>query len=165
MSHSSFIDLVYRILPFHAWKDWLLRRHIENCPGCRLRLVSRDEARLLLVQADEVGDLGRLWPAIKERLGGNRRYGEKGGRPKPALVRRWRLAAVGFAVLLIAIAVNLWFLRLPRTDISKSGGGANTVEPEQVQIHYVKIENEPAQTFIFQPRDSNILIVWAGKNL
>jgi hypothetical protein len=165
MSHSSFIDLVYRVLPFHAWKDWLLRRHIENCPGCRSRLVSREEARLLLVQADEVGDLGRLWPAIKQRLGGNERHGEKGGLPKSALVRKWRLAAVGLAVLLIAVAVNLLLLQTPRPEISTSAGEINAAEPEQVQIHYVKIENEPAQTFIFQPRDSNILIVWASKNL
>jgi len=31
------------------------------------------------------------------------------------------------------------------------------------QINYLKIENEPAQAFIFQPKDSDLIIIWAEK--
>jgi len=164
MGHSILIDLIYRILPFRAWKGWLLRNHMESCPGCRKRLVSREEARLLLVQADEVGDLDRFWPSIKEKLGEKTKKDEKNLLSRPAMAKMWRLAAAAVTVLLIAAAVNFWLFRKPRPDIP-SQGGPSPVETEQVQIHYVKIDNEPAQTFIFQPRDSNIIIVWAGKNL
>lgn len=165
MRHSKLIDLVYRILPFPAWKDWLLRRHIDHCPACRQQLVSREEARRLLVQAHEVGDLGGLWPSIRIKLGKRAKKDEEGVVQEPSLVKIWRLAVPGFVVLLIAVALNFWLLQKPRPEISGLGGGPGPSETEQVQIHYVRIENEPAQTFIYQPRDSNILIVWAGKNL
>jgi len=164
MGHSILTDLIYRILPFRAWKGWLLRNHTEGCPGCRKRLVSREEARLLLVQADEVGDLDRLWPSIKERLRDKAKKDEKNLSSRPAMAKMWRLAATGITVLLIAAAVNFWLIRRPRPE-TPIQGGPSPAETEQVQIHYVKIDNEPAQTFIFQPRDSNIIIVWAGKNL
>jgi len=164
MGHSILIDLIYRILPFRAWKGWLLRHHMESCPGCRKRLVSREEARLLLVQVDDVGDLDRFWPSIKEKLGEKAKKDEKNLLSKPAMAKMWRLAAAAVTVLLIAAAVNFWLLRKPRLDTPLQGG-PGPAETEQVQIHYVKIDNEPAQTFIFQPRDSNIIIVWAGKNI
>jgi len=164
MGHSILIEFIYRIFPFRSWKGWLLRHHMEGCPGCRKRLVSREEARLLLVQADEVGDLNRLWPSIKERLGEKAKKDEKNLSSKPAMAKMWRLAAAAVAILLIAAGVNFWLLRKPRPDTPLQGGPISA-ETEQVQIHYVKIDNEPAQTFIFQPRDSNIIIVWAGKNL
>lgn len=165
MRHSKLVNLVYRILPIRAWKDWLLRRHIDHCPACRKQLVSREEARRLLVQAHEVGDLGGLWPSIKNKLGKRAKKAEEDALPKPALVKIWRLAVPGVVVLLIAVALNFWLLRKPRPEISGLGGGPGPAEAEQVQIHYVRIENEPAQTFIFQPRDSNIVIVWAGRNV
>jgi hypothetical protein len=36
---------------------------------------------------------------------------------------------------------------------------------DQVRIHYVRIDNAPAQTYIFKPHDSDVVIVWAGKNI
>jgi hypothetical protein len=165
MRHSKLVNFAYRILPFSAWKDWLLRHHIDHCPACREQLVSREEARRLLVQAHELGDLGGLWPSVRIKLGKRAKKAGEGGLPKPALVKIWRLAVPGVVVLLVAVALNFWLLQKPRPEISGLGGGPGSAETEQVQIHYVRIENEPAQTFIFQPRDSNILIVWAGKNL
>jgi hypothetical protein len=164
MGHSILIELIYRILPFRAWKGWLLRNHMERCPGCRKRLVSREEARLILVQADDVGDLDRLWPSIKDRLGEKAKKSEKSALSKPAMAKMGLLAAPAVAVLLIAAAVNFWLFQKPRPDTPLQGG-PSPAETEQVQIHYVKIDDEPAQTFIFQPRDSNIIIIWAGRNL
>ena len=32
------------------------------------------------------------------------------------------------------------------------------------RINYIRIENKPAQAYIFQPQDSHMIIVWAQKN-
>jgi len=163
MGHARIIDFVCRILPFHSWKDRLLHGHVENCPACRERLVSREDARRILVQVEEIGGLERLWPSIENILASDDKKARETSLPRPAIVKMWRLAA-GLAVLLAAVALNFWLLQKPRQDNLASGAGANPAEVEQVQIRYVRIENEPAQTFIFQPRDSNIIIVWAGRN-
>jgi len=167
MPHFKLMDLLYRLAPFYSWKAGLLRGHIEKCPECGRRLASREEARRVLVQVRDVGDLDRLWPAISDRIRGIRPsleadLGPERGTEMP-LRAGWRLAAaaagMSLAVVLTLALVN--FFRSP----SISGEGIAQGETDQVQIHYVRIDNEPARTFIFKPHDSDIVIVWAGKNI
>lgn len=165
MEHAKIIDFLYRILPVHSWKDRILGGHMDRCPACRGRLVSREDARRVLVQAEEIGDLEHLWPSIQNKLANKDKKEGMGMVTKPAMVKMWRLAAAGIAVLLVAAALNFWLLQKPRPEGTAASGGLGPAKTEQVQIHYVRIENEPAQTFVFQPRDSNIVIIWAGKNL
>ncbi|MCX6563308.1 MAG: hypothetical protein NTU60_06850 [Candidatus Aminicenantes bacterium] len=167
MRHFKGMDLFYRLLPFPSWKDALLRGHIERCPECERCLASREEARRILVQVRDVGDLDRLWPAISDRIHGIRPLLEPDlgleREAAPTLKGGWRLAAaaagMSLAVVLTLALVN--FFRSP----SISGGGIAQGETDQVQIHYVRIDNEPARTFIFKPHDSDVVIVWAGKNI
>jgi TonB family protein len=70
MRHAKWIDLFYAVLPFHAWKISLLGRHIEGCPECASRLVTREEARRALVQTEDLGDLDAVWPAVQKALAG-----------------------------------------------------------------------------------------------
>ena len=167
MLHIRLVDLFYRLAPFPSWKAGLLRGHIEKCPECGRRLARREEARRVLVQARDVGDLDRLWPAVADRIRGIRPLleadlGPERGTRMP-LRAGWRLAAaaagMSLAVVLTLALVN--FFRSP----SISGEGIAQGETDQVQIHYVRIDNEPAQTFIFKPHDSDVVIVWAGKNI
>lgn len=74
---------------------------------------------------------------------------------------RWASALAG---LFLAFFATLWFVRYFEHVNGRVGSPTPTGENEQVQIHYVRIGGEPAPTFIFQPYDSNIVIVWAGKN-
>jgi hypothetical protein len=167
MPHFKLMDLFYRLAPFPSWKAGLLRGHIEKCPECGRRLAGREEARRVLVQVRDVGDLDRLWPAISDRIRGIRPSLEPDLGPArevaPTLKGGWRLAAaaagMSLAVVLTLALVN--FFRSP----SISGGGIAQGETDQVQIHYVRIDNEPARTFIFKPHDSDVVIVWAGKNI
>jgi len=173
MMHSKMMDLLYDLLPFHAWKAVLLGGHIENCPACSQRLASREEARRLLVQAGDVGDLDGLWPAVSERMdkarpaltpdAGVARISEVSRKSK-FLNAGWRWAAAGAGFLAAAFMV-VWLVQYFGPPAVRGGSGMAAGELEQVQIHYVRIDNEPAQTFIFKPHDSNVVIVWAGKNL
>jgi hypothetical protein len=171
MRHSEILIFLVGILPIRAWKAALLRRHIEKCVACGERLASKDEVRRLLVQAGDLGDLSGLWPAISERIRGSRpapasfarralasKARVDGGRRRS--LWRWAAAAAGMSLAVVLTLAVVRFLQSP----APSGGLAGS-ETEQVQIHYVRIENEPARTFIFKPHDSDVVIVWAGKNI
>lgn len=168
MRHFKGMRLFYRLLPFPSWKDALLRKHIEKCPECGRRLASREEARNLLVQARDVGDLDRLWPAILDRIRGIRPSLEpNAGIAREATARPravWRFAAAA-AGMSLAVVLTFALVRFFRSTAAPIGAAFVESETEQVQIHYVRIEDEPARTFIFKPHDSDVVIVWAGKNI
>ena len=166
MRHFKGMDLFYRLLPFPSWKAALLRGHMEKCPECGRRLASREEARHVLIQARDVGDLDRLWPAISGRIRGIAPWLEpNAGMAREATARPravWRIAAAA-AGLALAVVMTFTVVRFFRSPAPPLGAAFVEGETDQVQIHYVRIENEPAQTFIFKPHDSDVVIVWAGK--
>ena len=165
MRHADRIDFLFRILPFAALKDALIRGHIECCPECGRRLATVDEARLAIVRAAELGDTDRLQRAVMAEI--------EGGETLPAIapardrsssvlapVWRWAAAAAGmFAAVMATAALVLFF----QSGAPSGPVVLETAEADQFQITYVKIADEPAQTYIFKPHDSNIVIIWAGK--
>jgi hypothetical protein len=179
MRHADLVGFLFRILPFEAWKDALLRGHIENCPACRGRLASREEARRAIFRSEDMGIPGGFWPAIAERIDGCALVLEPVPAPAPAAgtargaetipgPRRWawRWAAVvsGTALAALLTFALVRYLSAPAPGTTDAAG-ATDPESDQVQIHYVRIDNAPAQTFIFKPHDSDVVIVWAGKNI
>lgn len=176
MRHADLVGLLFRVLPFDAWKDALLRGHIENCPACRRRLASREEARRILVRSEDAGIPGGFWPAIADRIGGCEIAATaplagitRPAEPVPAPKRwawRWAAAVFGTALAVVLTIALVRFLQTPAPPPYAAGAvGAAESEPDQVRIHYVRIDNEPAHTFIFKPHDSDVVIVWAGKNI
>jgi len=176
MRHADLVGFFFRILPFDTWKDALLRGHIENCPACRGRLASREEARSVIIRTEDVGIPGGFWPAIAERIDGcvpmpARAAGmacEAETVPGPQR-RAWRWAAAvsGTALAALLTISFIRYLGAPDPGGIGAAGSAESGEfrPDQVRIHYVRIDNAPAQTFIFKPHDSDVVIVWAGKNI
>jgi hypothetical protein len=170
MRHADLVGFLFRVLPFGAWKDALLRGHIENCPACRGRRACLEEASRVLVRSEDAGVPGGFWPAIAGRIDGCAvapaptagRACAAGPAPEP---RRWAwrwAAAISGTALAVVLTIALVRFLSPTAP-----GAAGAVEsgPDQVRIHYVRIDNEPAQTFIFKPHDSDVVIVWAGKNI
>lgn len=177
MRHADLVDFLFRVLPFDAWKDALLRGHMENCLACRRRLASREEARSVLIRSEDAGIPGGFWPAIAERIDGCEvaaapTAGTATGLPRasgsiPGPRRwawRWAAAISGTALAVVLTIALIGYLRAPAPGVSGTAGAAES-EPDQVRIHYVRIDNEPAQTFIFKPHDSDVVIIWAGKNI
>ena len=167
MRHPDLVGFLFRILPFDAWKDALLRRHIESCADCRGRLASREEARRVIISGEDAGIPGGFWPAIAERIEGREMVPATTPRypaatvPEPRRrVWRWAAAVAGLGAAFLATAARVLFFR---STAPSWGPEAEAAEADQIQIHYVKIGDEPALTFIFKPHDSDVVIVWAGK--
>ncbi|MGZ5496031.1 MAG: hypothetical protein ACXWFO_04680, partial [Candidatus Aminicenantales bacterium] len=64
MASCKTVERLYDALPLRAFRDWLIRVHMERCPRCQARLLSLDEAKSLIVGPGEVGGTEALWHRI-----------------------------------------------------------------------------------------------------
>jgi hypothetical protein len=159
MPHCKTVEFLYAIVPLKLWRGFLIRRHMEKCPGCLASLTSREEAGTLLVLEDG-GAVGRsLWAGVEAAIAGD--YGtekSKAGIFQPPPMRRWgwAVATAFLGVLLISFVLLKDFQ-------------PDRVSPDAVQarfeLNYVRVGGQPANAVIYQPRGSDMIIIWAEKNL
>ncbi len=151
MWRCRMVEGLFRFLPFNAWQDWLIRRHILGCPLCSTKLAEVEEVRALLVQEHELEAIPDFWPEMKTRLQ-PKTATSPSGRIYP--VRRWAAVTVGLAV---AAATSLWLYWGHR-------GVETTDRREKLRIDYIRIEDRPARAYVYQPQDMNMTLVWVEKN-
>jgi len=155
MASCKMVNALYAAIPLRAFRDLLIRNHMERCERCQARLVSRSEAEVLLVKPGDPGAVERLWRKIdREAL-----------RPVPVMTshqggRHWEWAA-GAATFFAVIATTLWLLRGVQDQVVD----VDSLRPaERFEISYIYVGGAPAQAFVYQPRGSDTVFVWAGKN-
>jgi anti-sigma factor RsiW len=159
MRHAKLIDFLFFILPLKAWKDSLLRRHVEGCPACSRRLASQEEARRVLIRSDKIRGLDSFWPEVEKKLAS---APVKTAPFKPSLALQWRWAIASAGVILAALAV-FWLGR--GFKIQPPVPASPRVAEERFAIRYLKIEDKPARAYIFQPQGSEMIFIWAEKNI
>jgi len=155
MASCRMVNVLYAVIPFRLVRDLLIRTHMERCKHCTARLISRRDAEALLVKPEDEGAVERLWQKIDQ----------KAVQPVPVAERRpaglgWEWAA-GAATFLMVVAASLWLLRGIQTQPVRVD---SVRPPERFEIDYINVGGAPAQAFIYQPRGSDMIIVWAGKN-
>jgi hypothetical protein len=157
MAFCKIVDVLYAVVPLRPFRDYLIRRHMEGCPRCQARLLSRAEAKGLFVAPEAVGDTKRLWQRISSRVGPA--LETQGRQPAPARAG-WRWATAAALTAVVAVT-GFWLLR----EVGKPGFDAGSVGPaDRFQIDYVNVGGAPAQTFVYQPQGTDTVFVWAGKN-
>jgi hypothetical protein len=149
-------DLFFGLFPIRIWRDFLIGLHIGKCPRCQSRLVSREEARALLVRAGDLsGAAQNLWPGIRSAI-----RKEKSVR-LPARVRTgWKWGWAWGAAAVLAGVTGFWLLRssgVPKLSLSNATG------PDRFELEYVRVGGETANAYVYQPRDSDMVLVWAEK--
>lgn len=152
MYKCKIIDFLFTFIPIKHWQGFLIRRHIQKCPSCLIKLADAEEVRSLLVQESELEGMEGLWPAVKAKLSESR------GEARIPLGRRWKwVYASAFLAVVLAGLIWLYFVFSP--------GKGSSEEPlaGQFKIEYIEIENEPAQAYVFRPHDSNTFFVWVEK--
>jgi len=129
---------------------------MDRCPRCQARLLSREEAKGLLVAPGAVGNADALWQRILSRTGNPAPV------PEPAPGRAglvWRWAAAAGMAAVVAVT-GFWLLR----EIERPGFDAGVIAPaDRFQIDYVNVGGAPAQTFVYQPQGTDTVFVWASK--
>jgi hypothetical protein len=150
------VEFFLALVPFRAWRGFLIGFHIEKCPRCQSRLVSREDAGALLVRTGDLSGVENLWPGVSRELA---KAGEAGHRVRARAGWKWGWAWGAAAVL--AAATGLWLLRDSRApDLPMS----NLTRPDRFELEYVRIGGETANAYIYQPQNSDMVLVWAGKS-
>jgi len=144
----------FSLLPFRPWQDFLIRTHIQKCPACQAQLASAKEIKALLIRESDAQDSRDLWADMKSAIIAKKP--EK--RAFLAGYRRWAFAAVG--LLAILIAGSLFYIILVQ-----NGGLTEQQENARFQINYLRVGDEPATPYLYQPKDTDMIIVWAEKSL
>lgn len=157
MFRCRIVKFLFTVLPFRRWRGFLIRRHIERCVGCGEELASRSEVRAVLVQTGDFENRESLWPRISRELGEK----ESPETDSPRVPRREWKWAFGAAALFVIAVMGLLFLR--EADILKI---QPFVEKQAIrfELKYVRIGGETANAFVYQPKNSDVIIVWAGKS-
>lgn len=162
MAHSVIVDWLFRLIPLSAVKA-RLAEHAERCPACAKRLAGRDEVRRLFVQAADLGNLNDIWPAVRR---GSSRIGldtdaafHRAAAPRPRL---WRYAA---AVLGLLAAAGLTMSVVRYFGAGSEGASVITRAAGRFEIHYARIQQKPADTFVIHSPGDGMILVWVEKNL
>jgi hypothetical protein len=150
-------EYLYEKSPFGFVRGLLIRGHMENCPVCRAGLASPEEVRSILAQARDFAGRAGIWAAIQSRL--KTEKPEAGLAPAAAGSRLLRWAsAVGMIVAISAGA--FWLFRNSPVDNPRR----ESPSPEVFRLDDLRVGGEPARAIIYQPRNSDMVVVWAEKN-
>jgi hypothetical protein len=159
MSLCKMVNLFYALIPWKPWRGWLIRFHVEKCLRCQAGLAGREVVGPLLVQESGVETGRPLWTGVESALReDSRRDKAAGGAVQSLFGRRWGWAAAA-GVLLVLIAGFLLFREF-RPDEAASAAAV----PARFELEYVLVGGLPANTVIYQPQGSDMIIVWAGKS-
>jgi len=154
MFRCKILGYVFSLVPLKKWQDFLIRSHMERCPKCQKTLVSREAVQGITIQESQCVDTESLWDGFEEKVRAEKRN------KRHVFSPRWNWA-YGVALVLVLGAVTIWLVLSPqfrKTRIEESLNG-------HFRINYMRIENEPARAYLFQPQDSHMIIVWAQKNI
>jgi anti-sigma factor RsiW len=149
----KFVNFWFSLFPVKPWQDFLVRAHIHKCPACQDRLASLDEVKALLMHESDVRSSRDLWPDIKSAI--MKRKTEK--RAFFSVYRKW--AFVAASLMAVLVAGFLFY-----TILVQNGKLIEQEEGARFQINYIRVGDEPATPFLYQPKDSDMIIVWAEKS-
>ena len=153
MIRCGIYEILFRLIPSDSWRAFLIEKHFEKCPRCGIKLASRDEALVFLVQEDEAEGSYPFEGPYEADSGLVRE-----GRKKPSVSkRRFGWAAAGFAFLLLAafLILNRPFGFWKRETKEESG---------RFLLRYVKVGDKPAQAYLYRPQGTDLVIIWVEKN-
>ena len=153
MSNCRLVEFLFTVLPLKKWQDFLILRHMQDCPRCQEKLADRDDVLGLMIREEHIIDDGILWGGFESKLKDKQLNG------KPIRSPRWKWA-YGIVAAFVIIA-GIFVV----SNISQwRNGRGEEMASDHFQINYIRIEGEPAQTFLFKPQGTDMIIVWAQKN-
>jgi hypothetical protein len=138
-------------------RDFVIRRHMENCPRCQERLVNMAQAQSLFVKSREVDVGPDLWTKVQADIETKKPV----SRPRRDIrFFRWEWV-LGAAGILFMAAVGFWF----QARVMETGPAQSTARTtDSFEIEYINVGGVPAEPYVYQPGDSDMIFVWAEKS-
>lgn len=153
MSRCKIYGYAFSLVPLKKWQAFLIRFHMERCPECQNMLISREAVQEITIHENHLKDTDAIWDGFEQKVREAKSHKQRVFSP------RWSWV-YGISVALMLGAVAIWFALSPqfrKNQVEESLNG-------HFRINYMRIENKPAQAYLFQPQDSYMIIVWAQKN-
>ncbi|MFC2161636.1 hypothetical protein ACFLRX_08300 [Acidobacteriota bacterium] len=151
MIRCKIINFLFRVFPVRAFQGFLIKTHFEGCQDCQNSLAKLEETRLFFTMKENTDEMINLWPGIRESLseGSERKF-------RTPFVQKWKWA-LSAASLTVLIVTGFWYLnRVNSTEIA-----FRQDSDQSFQINYLKVREKPAGTYVYEPIDSEMIIVWA----
>lgn len=120
-------------------------------------LATLEEARRATISRETLGGVKDFWPEFAVAVGNKRSRKDVRIGARPAL--KW---AMGAAVLLVVIGGGILIPKLLRRGSLPATLGKAAII---FRLDSVKIDDKPAQAFIFQTQDQGSTFVWVEKQL
>lgn len=150
--------ILFRWVPIKRWQSFIISRHFETCPACRVEILEEQRLEQLLVTPGQVVEEDSLWWEIRA------------GIVPSAPVRRRRLSGVfsfqhprlawGMAAAVLVIAAVL--LTVP--SIIPDNRANNHRENKIFSVRSAEREGKPVQFHVFSSKDPDMTMVWVEKN-
>lgn len=151
MIRCKIINFLFRVFPVRAFQGILIKHHFEKCADCQNSLVKAEDVQLFLVKEEKASEMVNLWPGISEKLcEGSGRKIRTSFFPK----WRWALSAAGLTVFILT-----GFLYLNRPDSTEMASQKGL--DQSFKINYIKVEEKPAEFYVYETQDSEMITVWA----
>ncbi len=154
MPRCKILSYAFAMIPLKKWQDFLIRHHMERCPECQNGLATVEDVRGIIIPESQCQEIATSWDGFQAKL-------KKGEREEPHLYSsrwRWAYAMAGLVVLAAAAILVIKTPPFHKAQLEERLIG-------HFRINYIRIENKPAQAYVYQPQDSNMIIVWAQKNI
>jgi len=154
MTNCKMVEFLFAVFPLKIWQDFLIRRHMQVCPRCQEKLATRDDIIDLMIREEHIRDIESLWVDFESKLK------HKQSKEKAVHSPHWKWAygvAVTFVIvagIFVVSSISHW----RNNRIEK-------ISSDHFQINYIRIEGEPAQAYLFKPQGTDMIIVWAQKNM
>lgn len=144
-------ELLFDLFPVKVWQNFLIQGHFDGCSSCQKKLVQMKSVQSVLLSPEEIKHKLDFWPEFTRAAKEERRE------DKLNWPRHWRLV-YGTVGLIAVIIAGAWFMFVAKQErVSEIS--------ESFKINYIRIEGRPARAYLFQPMDSDMIFVWAEKNI
>lgn len=153
MLRCKIVHFLFSLFPLKIWQNFLIGFHVEKCEACRRELAGQDEIKALLYQESDVEDFREIWPDVKEKI-----VVSVGKRKALFSTRLNRAVATGSLMILILAGALFYSVHI------RGGGSAEQSPGNNFRINSIRVGDEPATPFLYQPQDSDMIIVWAEKS-
>lgn len=158
MVSCKLAEFLYDLIPLAGMRSILLRLHMEGCPRCERTLVNRDQARALFVGPKILDSDGTVWRKIRARRVEEERAGERRRGPRGRRLG-WEWASGIAGALFLAVA-SFWLLR----SVGTNGTGYDPIlSVDRFEIESISVGGAPAQAYVYQPGNTDMILVWAEK--